>query len=59
LRRFQGPDLPLAGWIYKYTGTPLTGWKTLDNNPATAQIAASGGHLYQRHDTGRIYRHTA
>ena len=33
-------------------------WQELDRNPATIQIVASGGNLYQRHNTGRIYRYT-
>ncbi len=46
-----------SGAIWKYTGTPLTGWEQLDNNPATKQIAA-GGNLYQRHETGAIWKYT-
>ncbi len=46
------------GFIWRYTGTPLTGWQLLDNNPATVQIAAAGGNLYQRHNNGFIWRYT-
>jgi hypothetical protein len=34
------------------------GWELLDNNPATSFIAAGGGQLYQRHNTGLIWRYT-
>ena len=47
-----------TGLIWKYTGTPLTGWQMLDNNPDTTAIAASGNHLYQRHKNGRITGYT-
>ena len=33
-------------------------WQELDDNPGTVDIVASGGHLYQRHDTGRIWVYT-
>jgi hypothetical protein len=33
----------------------LSGWELLDNNPATKQIAAAGGNLYQRHNNGLIW----
>jgi hypothetical protein len=29
-----------------------------DCNPATVDIVASGGHLYQRHNTGRAWVYT-
>jgi hypothetical protein len=29
------------GTIWLYTGPPLTGWQTLDNNKATISITAS------------------
>ncbi|WP_203758689.1 hypothetical protein, partial [Cellulomonas chitinilytica] len=47
-----------TGLIWRYTGTPLTGWELLDNNPATVEIVAAGGHLYQRHGDGTIWRYT-
>ena len=47
-----------TGLIWRYTGTPLTGWEELDNNPATIQIVAAADQLYQRHKTGRIFRFT-
>jgi hypothetical protein len=46
------------GLIWRFTGTPLTGWELLDNNPATADIVAAGGQLYQRHVNGLIWRFT-
>jgi hypothetical protein len=33
-------------------------WQLLDNNPATQEIVADGGNLYQRHNTGLIWRYT-
>jgi hypothetical protein len=29
----------------------------LDNNPNTRDIVAASGHLYQRHQDGRIWRY--
>jgi hypothetical protein len=42
------------GSIWKYTGAPCNGgycpgWQQLDSNPATTQLAAIGGQLYQLH----------
>jgi hypothetical protein len=39
-------------------GTPLSGWELLDNNPATAEIVAADGNLYQRHNNGFFFRYT-
>jgi hypothetical protein len=36
----------------------MTGWKALDNNPASADIVAGGEQLYQRHASGLIWRYT-
>jgi hypothetical protein len=48
-----------TGRLFRYTGTPLTGWQELDNNPATYRIAAGGGQLYQIRDTGgEVWRYT-
>ncbi|MDN6169575.1 MAG: hypothetical protein L0J11_05780, partial [Micrococcaceae bacterium] len=44
--------------IWRYTGTPMTGWQKLDNNDSTVEIVAAGDHLYQRHDSGSIWRYT-
>ncbi|QTE02287.1 matrixin family metalloprotease [Streptomyces cyanogenus] len=33
-------------------------WQQIDGNPATAQLAASGNRLYQRHNTGAIFEYT-
>jgi hypothetical protein len=38
--------------------TPLMGWQLLDNNPATMQIVADGGNLYQLHTNGKIWQYT-
>jgi hypothetical protein len=46
------------GTIWIYTGTPLTGWQMLDNNPQTRGIAASGNQLYQLHGDGTIWIYT-
>ena len=35
----------------------MTGWQGLDDNPATVQIAAAGGNLYQLHSTGAIWKY--
>ena len=34
------------------------GWQLLDNNAATVRISASSRHLYQLHNSGRIWRST-
>ena len=36
----------------------LLHWEEWDDNPASVQIAAANDHLYQRHNTGRIWRYT-
>jgi hypothetical protein len=46
------------GTIWHYTGTPLTGWQMLDNNPRARAIAASGPRLYQLHGDGTIWQYT-
>ncbi len=46
------------GTIWTYTGTPLTGWQMLDNNPRARAIAASGNLLYQMHGDGTIWMYT-
>ena len=43
------------GTIWSYTGTPLTGWQMLDNNPRCHSITASGNLLYQMHGDGTIW----
>ncbi|MEJ8632247.1 MULTISPECIES: matrixin family metalloprotease [Streptomyces] len=47
-----------AAGVWQYTGTPLTGWKQLDNNPATRDIIAVGADLFQRHVDGNLFQHT-
>ncbi len=42
------------GSVWQYTGAPCNGgfcpgWTQLDSNPATTQLAAAGGQLYQLH----------
>jgi hypothetical protein len=46
------------GTIWTYTGTPITGWQQLDNNPRARAIAADGPHLYQLHGDGSIWLYT-
>jgi hypothetical protein len=46
------------GFIWRYTGTPLSGWELLDNNPASTEIVGAGGNLYQLHNNGLIWRYT-
>jgi hypothetical protein len=46
------------GTLWLYTGTPLSGWQMLDNNPATTEIKASGENLYQKHGDGTIWSYT-
>jgi hypothetical protein len=46
------------GTIWTYTGTPLTGWQMLDNNPRARAIVASGNLLYQLHGDGTIWQYT-
>jgi hypothetical protein len=36
----------------------MTGWQELDNNSATKKIVAAGGHLYQLHNSGHIFKFT-
>jgi len=47
------------GKIWQYTGTPITGWQLLDNNPLTVQICASFSTpgLFQLHRTGSIWHY--
>ncbi|MFD0362821.1 hypothetical protein ACFQZZ_15360 [Nocardia sp. GCM10030253] len=51
-------QLHANGSIWEYTGTPLTGWKRIGNNPQTVQISADGPRLYQLHKTGSIWERT-
>lgn len=56
-------QLHSTGKIWRYTGTECTaascpGWEMLDDNTATAQIAAAGRQLFQRHTDGSIWRAT-
>jgi hypothetical protein len=37
---------------------PITGWQLIDRNPATVDIVASAGNLYQRHGNGHIWKYT-
>jgi len=46
------------GTIWTYTGTPISGWQMLDNNPRARAIAASGDLLYQLHGDGTIWVYT-
>lgn len=46
------------GTIWKYTGTPVSGWQLLDNNARARAIAASGDLLYQMHGDGTIWQYT-
>ena len=50
-------DAQFAASVYPI-GNPFPNWLELDNNPATLDIQASGGHLYQRHNNGRIWIYT-
>lgn len=47
-----------SGWIWQYTGTPLTGWLALDNNSSTKKIVAANGSLFQIHHSGYIWKYT-
>jgi hypothetical protein len=38
--------------------SPIPAFYALDTNPATVDIVASGGYLYQRHSDGRIWIYT-
>ncbi|RBR26456.1 uncharacterized protein FIESC28_00750 [Fusarium coffeatum] len=51
-------QLHKSGWVWKYTGTPMTGWQALDNKSATKKIAAANGKLYQLHKDGKIWKYT-
>ncbi|GAA4443192.1 hypothetical protein GCM10023188_43760 [Pontibacter saemangeumensis] len=45
------------GRIWRYTGTPITGWELIDQNPATVDIVgAAANTIYQRHRDGKIWR---
>jgi astacin (peptidase family M12A) len=50
-------DAQFSSGVYPQLN-PFPNWQELDNNPATVDIVASGGHLYQRHNTGRIWVYT-
>lgn len=47
------------GRIWRYTGTPITGWQLIGDNPLTVQIAASNSSpgLFQLDRTGAIWRY--
>jgi uncharacterized OB-fold protein len=48
-----------SGKIWKYTGTSVTGWQMLDENPATIAIATNDlDELYQLHNSGKIWKYT-
>ncbi|KAI1054037.1 hypothetical protein LB507_007492 [Fusarium sp. FIESC RH6] len=51
-------QLHKSGWVWKYTGTPMTRWQALDNNSAMKEIAAANGKLYQLHKDGKIWKYT-
>jgi hypothetical protein len=49
-------ELHWDGTVWQYTGVPCSegycpGWQELDNNGATAEIAAGGGQLYELHNS--------
>jgi hypothetical protein len=46
------------GTIWTYTGTPITGWQQVDDNPRARAIAEDGPHLYQLHGDGSIWLYT-
>jgi Astacin (Peptidase family M12A) len=50
-------DAQFSSGVYPQLN-PFPNWQELDDNPATVDIVASGGHLYQRHNTGRIWVYT-
>ncbi|MET3805630.1 hypothetical protein ABIB25_002634 [Nakamurella sp. UYEF19] len=50
-------DQQFAGQVYP-RGNPFPQWLELDDNPATVDIVASGGNLYQLHNSGRIWIYT-
>ena len=59
---FNSPPGPDIGSIWSFTGTACSGtscpgWQRLDDNGASVRLA-SGGKLYQLHNTGRIWRYT-
>lgn len=47
-------------WVYNFQpckGEVCPGWRLLDKNPRTRQIAAGGRSLYKLHDNGAIWRY--
>src|SRR5579884_1696523 len=46
--------------IWQYTGTPLTGWKEIDNSQKANQIAVSvTGELYKEYQSdGSVWKYT-
>ncbi len=50
-------DAQFSSTVYPLQN-PFPNWLELDNNPATVEVVASGGNLYQRHDSGRIWVYT-
>ena len=48
----------LVGYTYDFELPAFPDWELLDNNPAMVAIAAGGTQLYQRHNSGFIWRYT-
>jgi hypothetical protein len=44
------------GSIWRYTGVPMTGWKLVDNNPATVDLCDGGRQLLQIHDSLTVWQ---
>lgn len=60
---FRSVSASTIGSVWRDTGAPCSGascpgWQKIDNNAATARIAAAGSKLYQLHSTGKIWEST-
>src|SRR5215204_1165911 len=42
----------------QFITTDLGNWQVLDDNDATREIVAAGGNLYQRHESGAVWKYT-
>lgn len=63
-RYYSGPLVPIgSSSVWRYTGTPLTGWEEIDSGTLfagreTAQLAGStSGQLYQRTSNGAVLQY--
>ncbi|KAL2011231.1 hypothetical protein VTN00DRAFT_3949 [Thermoascus crustaceus] len=46
------------GKVWRYAGTPISGWEVVDESEATVDIIAGDWALYKRHNDGSIWQMT-